>query len=68
VPDESEKNLNQPQKRDIQWFFNHSVISSFFLADWLSETFDEWKPMREELAQLLEGGKKNGSQNTTETV
>jgi hypothetical protein len=68
VPDESEKNLNQPQKRDIQWFFNYSVISSFFLADWLSETFDEWKPMREELVQLLEGGKKNGSQNTTETV
>lgn len=67
MQDASEQNLN-PQKRSVPWFDNHVFISNYFLAEFLAETYDEWRPLRDDLSLRLKGGRIDGGIAKTESV
>ena len=50
---------NAPVKRDIQWFHNNNLVASYFLAEFLAETYPEWVEMRDELKEIFVRGQGN---------
>jgi len=52
--------MNLNNVRDIRWFHEHVLVSSYFLAEFLAETYEEWVPMRDELVQIFDRGLESG--------
>jgi hypothetical protein len=57
---------NAPVTRDIKWFHDHEIVSCYFLAEFLAETYEEWVPMRDELVKVFDRGLTNGTGNGEE--
>ena len=42
------------EPREIPWFFHHTLVANYLLADWLAETYEDWIPLRDELATFFD--------------
>ena len=60
--------MNLNNVRDIRWFHEHVLVSSYFLAEFLAETYDEWVPMRDELVQIFDRGQSDADNDKGKTV